>query len=304
MSWGEAHGIAMIAAAHAHEDLKVRRDDYVDVFAALRAAGVEVMAQKLGPLLGLYVAADDHGPACLLNTGLAETDLRHTLAHELGHHVLGHGTTLDHDADRRWGRWGEDWPEHEKAAEAFASWFLMPLPAVRAACARIGVQRPSDPAEVYQIARWLGTPYATTVRHLVRVKSIGGAVERRWAGIAPAGLKSLLAHGCGFSSRAHVHTLGPGAHEGHARVGTGDLLWLDFPGTWDAVPRGLTCEDPFDGAQLPWGEAGFDGGRALWVTEDLDTTSALTATAGGGETFRITVSPTPRRRGSDHFWPS
>ncbi|WP_439673352.1 ImmA/IrrE family metallo-endopeptidase [Embleya sp. MST-111070] len=292
----------MIAAAHAHQSLRVPRDDYVDVFAALKAANVEVVARKLGPLLGFYLASGDGGPACLLNEGLVETDIRHTLAHELGHHVLGHGTTLDHDGDRRWGRWGEDWPEHEKAAEAFASWFLMPLPAVRAACARVGVRHPSSPADVYRIARWLGTPYATTVRHLVRLKAIGRSTERMWVKNAPADLKNLLAHGLGISPRAHVHALGRGAHDAHIRVAAGDLLLLDFSGAWDAIPPGFANEDPSDQTQLSW-EGGPDGNRALWVTEELNGVSTLTATSGD-EIFHVTVSPVPRRHGSDHFWES
>ncbi|MFD0394650.1 ImmA/IrrE family metallo-endopeptidase [Streptomyces nogalater] len=73
----------------------------------------------------------------LLNASLNAVTQRHTAAHELGHHRLGHRTAADEEMDPAL-RWGDgSWPEEEKTAEAFAAWFLMPLPAVRAALGRV-----------------------------------------------------------------------------------------------------------------------------------------------------------------------
>jgi hypothetical protein len=63
------------------------------------------MGQPLGGLLGLYVVAFHGGPACMLNCELEEVSMRNTLAHELGNHRVGHGTSVDHE-DQPAGRWG------------------------------------------------------------------------------------------------------------------------------------------------------------------------------------------------------
>ncbi|MYU09384.1 ImmA/IrrE family metallo-endopeptidase [Streptomyces sp. SID8361] len=304
MSWNSAHGAAMIAAAQAHEAFSCPVSDYIDVFGALRQAGVEVMGQELGGLLGLYVAAADGGPAALVNTGLEEVSMRHTAAHELGHHRLGHGTSVDHQ-EQSSGRWGEGWPQHEKEAEAFAAWFLMPRPAARTALARCGLTRPESPLDVYRMARWLGTPYATTVRHLVRLKMIDRSTEAVWLKHSPGSLKTELAHGLPLGPRAHVHVLTAAAHDATLHVAAGDCLLLDIPSTrYDRLPAGL-CTTPQDMAgQMPLADlpAPPEQDRTVWVSEDLATDTTVTATAGSTETFRVRLRRTPRRKGSDEFW--
>ncbi|GLW58894.1 ImmA/IrrE family metallo-endopeptidase [Kitasatospora phosalacinea] len=301
MSWDQAHGIAMIAAKHAHEDLKVQRNRYVDVFSSSKDFGVEVLVRPTGPLLGLYVAADDGGPACMLNAGLDEVEARHTLAHELGHHVLGHGTTLDHEVPSPQA-WGEGWPEHEKAAEVFASWFLMPLPAVRAALDLSGIRTPTAPEHAYRIARWLGTPYATTVRHLIRLKFITRKTAGQWLKTTPAAIKHHLSHGLPPGPGTHIHLLAPHAHQAHLHAAAGDMLLLGFPATWNRIPPGFTTEDPHNDAALPW-EGGPLAGRALWLSPNLPPTTTLTATAHPTcEELSITVHPTPPRSGCDYYW--
>ena len=76
-------------------------------------------------------------------------------------------------------------PDEEKLAEAFAAWFLMPLPAVASAMRRMGISRPRGPEDVHQIACWLGTSFAGTARHLVNLQLAdtheGGAMGPRLA---------------------------------------------------------------------------------------------------------------------------
>ena len=99
LGWATANKITMIAANQAHRDTGVARDEYVDVFGALAAKGVCCMAQPLSKLAGAYFSADSDGPAVLLNSCLDEVTIRHTAAHELGHHVLGHATRTDERID-------------------------------------------------------------------------------------------------------------------------------------------------------------------------------------------------------------
>lgn len=305
MSWNDAHGTAMIAAAQAHEDLAVTfQCGYVDVFSALRTAGVDVMGRLLGGLLGLYVDATEGGPACLLNVGLEEVGMRHTAAHELGHHRLNHGTSYDHQTQAA-GRWGEGWPQHERDAEAFASWFLMPRPVARAALGRCGLDRPRSPYDAYRMARWMGTPYATTVRHLVRLKMIDRSTETHWLKHSPGTVKAEFAPGLPLGPRAHVHVLTPAAHQATVHAQAGDCLLLQIPdGRFDHLPAGLSTTPPETAGQMSL--LGLSGARAqaqaAWVGEDLDEECTLTAiSAGHTDLFRVTVRRTPDRHGADHY---
>ena len=295
----------MIAAAQAHEDIAVTYESgYVDVFGALRTEGVEVIGRRLGGLLGLYVDVAEGGPACLLNVGLEEVSMRHTAAHELGHHRLRHGTSYDRK-EQAAGRWGEGWPQHERDAEAFASWFLMPRPAARAALAHCGLTRPGSPHDAYRMARWLGTPYATTVRHLVRLKMIDRSTETLWLKHSPGGLKADLAGGLPLGPQAHVHVLTPAAHQATVHAQTGDCLLLQIPGgRFDHLPSGLTTTAPEIPAQMSLLSLPDTRTQrqAAWVGEDLEDTCTLTATStGSADLFRATVRRTPERQGADHY---
>ncbi|MEU1542033.1 ImmA/IrrE family metallo-endopeptidase [Actinacidiphila glaucinigra] len=302
MNWNGAHGVAMIAAAQAHEELQVALDGYVDVFAALRREGIEVIGRPLGGLLGLYVAKSDGGPACMLNWGLEEVSVRHTLAHELGHHRMGHGTSVDHD-EQPGSRWGEGWPQHEKEAEAFASWFLMPRPVARAALARCGLERPTSPWDVYRMARWLGTPYATTVRHLVRLKMIDRSTEALWLKHSPGALKSELAHGVPLAAGAHLHLLSASAHEAAIYAAAGDCLLLEDPRWhWDTTAAGISSTAPEHEGQLSLLGETAPAPRAVWVTADLTAPRTVTAAVPHGQVFTVTVHPTPPRQGTSRFW--
>ncbi|MFF0000745.1 ImmA/IrrE family metallo-endopeptidase [Streptomyces avermitilis] len=302
MSWNNAHGAAMIAAAQAHETLATANDGYIDVFGALSRAGVEVVGRRLGSLLGLYVDRFAGGPACLLNTGLEEVAMRHTAAHELGHHRMGHGTSIDHE-EQSSGRWGEGWPQHEKEAEAFTSWFLMPRPAARAALAHCGLRRPASPLDAYRMARWLGTPYATTVRHLVRLKMIDRSAETVWLKHSPAALKTDLTGGLPLGPQAHAHVLTPAAHDNLLHVAAGDCLLLDVPSAvFDRLPAGLTPTPPDDGSQMSLLDLAPQRSGVAWVSEDMAGDTLVTATTHAAGLFRVTLRRTPRREGSAAFW--
>ena len=142
LTWAVAHRMTMMVANQTHRDSGVARDDYVDVFAALQAVGVCCIAKPSRRLAGAYAAPEHGGPVVLLNSNLDEMTMRHTAAHELGHHVFCHGSRADERVDPDGSSLGGLWPDEEKLAEAFAPWFLMPLPAVRTAMRRAGVYTP------------------------------------------------------------------------------------------------------------------------------------------------------------------
>lgn len=274
------------------------RSSYVDVFAAARAAGTDCMAQPLPRLLGMYVAPRDGGPAILVNSGQDEIGIRHSAAHELGHHALGHASRCDEEPFARWG--DGSWPDEEKTAEAFAAWFLMPPPAVRAAACLAGVRAPREGADVYQIARWLGTSYAGTVRHLVNVRMARPQQANAWSRVQPASLRRA-AQGPAGDPPGHVWVLRACADGVTAHVAARDRLHLLLPAAAQiTVPPGVTC---LRGAEesLP-GTPGSHAGTLLQVTGELAAPAVLTARLGNAGPWRVTLAPVPFRRGVAEAW--
>jgi Zn-dependent peptidase ImmA (M78 family) len=191
-TWLHAHRTANLAAAQAHGDLDVGPSRFpIDVYGAIERTGVMLMWRRLPRAFGMYVNNPAAQPGILINNQLEPAVQRHTAAHELGHHCLRHGNRIDLDLDplttpRR------GWTEVEKAAEAFAVWFLMPRRAVAAALALLGLNRPRLPEHVYQLSLLLGTPYRTTVRHLVNIRLAGNQQANSWMAAQPYRIKQRI----------------------------------------------------------------------------------------------------------------
>ncbi|MEU5609772.1 ImmA/IrrE family metallo-endopeptidase [Streptomyces sparsogenes] len=297
MNWALAHRIASIAAVQAHRDLGIDRTRYVHVHQALRVLDVIGMAQPMPRLFGVYFSPADKGPAVLLNASLNAITQRHTAAHELGHHRLGHRTAADEEIDPAL-RWGNgSWPEEEKTAEAFAAWFLMPLPAVRAALARICGGQPSRPEHAYRVARELGTSYAGTVRHLVNLRLLDAGRAAQWAKIPPAGLRSSLAGGASMPAHAQVHVITAASEGQTVYADAGDVLVLHLDNAvFGVLPKGLE----------PWTSDGATPLASAVVTDKLQPgeqglieVAVLTHSAA----LRLEVVREPPRAGLDETWP-
>lgn len=199
-----ANRVASIAATQAHDQLGIDpRTAPVEVAPAIHRADIVLMYRPLPGLFGAYLA-DTPAKGILVNNRLSRAVRRHTAAHELGHHQLDHGTIRDVGASSDEAQpfaVGRGAPDVEKVAEAFASWFLMPLRGVRAVLAQMGLEKPVTAAHVYQLSLRLGTSYATTVRHLVSLRLADSVGARTWGSVPPANLKRQLARECIDSTR-------------------------------------------------------------------------------------------------------
>lgn len=204
LTWLAAHQIANMAAAKAHSALAVNLSkSQVNVVDAIRTSGAELMWQPIPRIFGAYVNEANSRPGILVNSALPHGARRYTAAHELGHHVLGHTTTVDDgstidtvlreelDAIPGAGR-RRTWPDQEKLAEAFAAWFLMPRRVTENALSVLGISRPRSDLDVYRLSLLLGTSYRTTVRHLPNLKLAHGSNAASWARTSPARLKAQL----------------------------------------------------------------------------------------------------------------
>jgi Zn-dependent peptidase ImmA (M78 family) len=102
-----------------------------------------------------------------------------TCAHELGHHIFGHGSTVDELEEER-SKDDSERPE-EILANSFAAFTLMPTVGVRQAFAsRRLAPNKATPTQIFTVACNFGVGYATLLNHLaygINDLSPGRAVE-------------------------------------------------------------------------------------------------------------------------------
>jgi len=194
ISWADAHRRAAAAAAEVHGDLNIDLSRPVDVFDAVGRLGLVLAFAPLGRVSGLYLP-EHPTPGILLHSGHPRTRQRYTAGHELGHHVFKHALEIDVDLEGALRRGDVDrWPDHEKEAEAFGAWFLMPRRLIRAGLRDLGIDGgPRDPLDVYALSLWLGTSYTATARQLAAVRLVDAADADRWARVQPRAIKRALA---------------------------------------------------------------------------------------------------------------
>jgi hypothetical protein len=283
-----AHRVAGIAATHLQRDLGLRDGEYVDVMASMRFADLAVMAQPMPRLFGVYLPpTSERNGGILLNSGLDEATIRHTAAHEWGHHTMGHGRCFGEDLDPLASS-SRLWTAEEKQAEAFAAWFLMPIKAVKRGLARLDIDRPRCAADAYQLSLHLGTSLRGTIRHLTNLRLVAPDVARGWTTVPPARLRAQL---CGGRTDlpARVWDLGAAACGSRLHVHVGDRLLVR--GVWhaesDAAPAGVevsgSSASTLDGPRLQ-----------LDISGRLNAESVVKVkSAVDGSTWSVTLAPTP-----------
>lgn len=115
-----------------------------------------------------------------------------TCAHELGHHELGHGSTIDEmkeDSEAL----GDDSP-NEVLANSFAGFVLMPTVGLRGAFARRGCSMvTADEMQMFAVACNFGVGYATIVSHLrFGIREIDDARMKHLLKASPKSIRQRL----------------------------------------------------------------------------------------------------------------
>lgn len=240
MNWAEAHRTAMLAAVHAHRDYEIDSSSRVDVFEAIEKAGVLLAFEPFPRLAGMYFAPPEYSPAIVVNSQHPLARQRYTAAHELGHHYLAHGTSIDPEMEPlyRWG--GGDFPDVEKVAEAFAAWFLMPEQLVRKELAELGIEGPQTPEDVYALSLRLGTSYRATARHLQNLRLANRVAVDEWVRISPREIKQALSGNAPPADwRNDVWVIDESDESSSFNVRSGDRVILSLP---EIPSSGITWE--------------------------------------------------------------
>lgn len=310
LSWQQANQMANMASAQALGRLGVDLDaPRVNVEEAIHRAGIALMWQPLPKLFGAYLNLPGAQPGILVNNRLPRGARRHTAAHELGHAWLNHTTSaddgstinaaLDEDplpqANRR-----RVWSDKEKAAEAFAAWFLMPRRVVVAALRVLDLERPNTAEDVYRLSLLLGTSYLSTLRHLPNLRLASAQSCSDWAWKAPGVIKGRLDAAAvqPGSRRPDVWQLSPRFDGLRLRLEPGDRIVL--PSSGSAYAADLNLPDwvrPVPRRMVPSGDGSPSG--VLEVSEfDEARECRFTDTAGG---WSVTLVAAPPPRGIDRI---
>ena len=115
-----------------------------------------------------------------------------TCAHELGHHVFGHGSTIDELRDDH--AKNTDRPPNEVLADSFAAFVLMPTLGLREAFVKRGLDpNKASALDMYAIACNFGVGQATLVNHLAYGIDMISPVQRAQLGrITPKMIRTEL----------------------------------------------------------------------------------------------------------------
>jgi Zn-dependent peptidase ImmA (M78 family)/predicted secreted protein len=248
-------------ATRLHRRLGTSFDGPVDVLNIARELGLILMLQPLDSLLGFYVRGDERS-GIVINNQIPESLQRFTLAHEIGHHVLGHEGTAD-DAHAL-GRFD---PNNllEQAAQAFASSLLMPLPLITSVLRDLPAVRQSralEPADAYLFSRQLGVSYEAGVwalhrRHRLTLNSVRDFLKQG----ALAAKDSVRGQQRISDARADVWMLTEDNNDLSVMCRVGDEIHVQLPENTSTglawlvrAPAGRGLFDQNSGSQLMWSD--------------------------------------------------
>jgi IrrE N-terminal-like domain len=167
-------------------------EDPCDIYETIARHGVDLQFVDIPSLEGMYLEEAEGQRICVCSH--RPVGRQHfTTAHELGHHVLGHGTSFDTVIDE-FGEANNLTPD-EVAADTFARYILMPPRAVQAAFRQRGFDLGHlEPLAVYRAACWLGVGYGTLLNQMLYSLGLLKLPDhKRLSKTSPKNIKAMLA---------------------------------------------------------------------------------------------------------------
>lgn len=136
----------------------------VSVLDLTQKIGVDVRFIDVSSMEGIYCQGKE--PAIIISSLRPAGRQNFTCAHELGHHVMGHGAQFDELVEQRNNN-RNLFPPQEIEADSFAAALLMPKIAVERAFFIRGIEaKKCTPEAVFAISNWLGVGYQTLINQM------------------------------------------------------------------------------------------------------------------------------------------
>ena len=129
---------AVSQAATVHAGSRKGPRTSFDVIGAVAERNIPLLFRPLDKLWGAFITVNDEERGIIVTTRLGLPVQRFTVAHELGHLMLGHGTSLDETIDFAGRNAPASRPKQEAAADTFASELLAPRSLLLASAQRHG----------------------------------------------------------------------------------------------------------------------------------------------------------------------
>jgi hypothetical protein len=155
---------AMLESINVRSGAKLGLDGPLDIYGLSEKLGLRVRFVGIS-MEGMYKRGKP--PQILLSALRPLARRAFTCAHEIGHHVFKHGSTIDELVDSRQDV-GTAHPE-ELLAQAFAGFLLMPTLGIRKAFVQRGWDAGrASPAQILTVSSAYGVGYTTLINHLTR----------------------------------------------------------------------------------------------------------------------------------------
>lgn len=168
-----------------------------DIIRTVAERNVPLLFRPLDKLWGAFITVNDEARGIIVTTKLGLPVQRFTVAHELGHLLLGHRCSLDETVGFAGRNGPASRPVEEAAADTFASELLAPKALLLASARRHAWTKTKlhEPAHIYQLALRLGISYQAACWALVTARVLthteaeqlqSAPVKRLKQGLAPA----------------------------------------------------------------------------------------------------------------------
>ncbi|MCY4643271.1 MAG: ImmA/IrrE family metallo-endopeptidase [Bacteriovoracales bacterium] len=212
----------------------------IDIFKIIsKDLKVPLLFKDLDNLEGICLK--DPSPGILINSKKLLSRQRFTAAHELGHHRMGHGNSLDQEIFQIVDEDREDRPLEEVSANWFAHSFLFPRWLYTIQGRGLGIKTKEDaidPNNVYQLSLRMGASYEATIYGLRSNNIISPHDVTNLKKVKPINLKKKLFRGeYDPDPRVDVWKMTESDHDRDFDLKEGDYVRLELP---SRSPMGYT----------------------------------------------------------------
>lgn len=214
---------ALGRALSVRKEMGIKPQAPVPVFDIIDRLGIQLRFMPIPSLEGVYRAQPS--PVILISSDRPPGRQAYTGAHELGHHVYGHGVAVDEASELAGQQSPAGMGPEEYLADRFAGFFLMPKTAVKHGFRTRGWE-PSEctPRQVYTVAGWLGVGYTALVHHMRG--SLGMLTYRQSALLLRTTPKDIRAGILSREVRENLFVVGEKWTDRTVDVQVGDLILL------------------------------------------------------------------------------